>query len=177
MKTIAFLLLALTTCFCARVQVFVTQRSSILFFSDAPLEDIKAENKKVESAIDLSSGIIEFRVSMKEFEFDKSLMRQHFNEKYVHTSKYPHAFFRGNVEGLSVQSGQRQVKAVGKLTLHGVTRDVAVAGTLDVQPGSLRIRAKFLLRLEDYEVPRPQLLWQNIAEEVEVTLDLTYKPQ
>lgn len=31
-----------------------------------------------------------------------------------------------------------------------------------------------MVRLEDYGIAIPQLLWQNIAEEVKVTIRLTY---
>ena len=36
--------------------------------------------------------------------------------------------------------------------------------------------SKFKVKLEEYSITRPQLLWQNIAEEVEVSLDFTFKP-
>jgi hypothetical protein len=163
--------------FCSHAQVYMANKSSIVFFSDAAIEDIKGENSKVESALDLGSGAIEFRVTMKEFVFDKSLMRQHFNEKYVHSEKYPVATFRGTITGMPPASGTQPVTATGKMMLHGITRDVSVAGTLEFQPGSARVSARFMIRLEDYDIPRPQILWKNIAEEVEVTVDITYKAQ
>jgi hypothetical protein len=36
---------------------------------------------------------------------------------------------------------------------------------------------KFLVRLEDHQITIPKLMWQNIAEEVEVTVQFTYKAQ
>jgi len=177
MKLFFFVAVVCANTFTAQAQIYVASQSSITFFSDAAIEDIKAENSKVESALDLSSGVIEFRITMKDFVFNKSLMRQHFNEKYVHSEKYPHATFQGKIERVSAVPGSYTTAATGKLVLHGVTRELTVPGTVDVQSGQIRILASFPIRLEDYNIPRPQILWQNIAEEVEVKVDITYKPQ
>ena len=177
MRLFFFVAVVCATTFTAQAQIYVASQSSITFFSDAAIEDIKAENRKVESALDLGSGVIEFRITMKDFVFNKSLMRQHFNEKYVHSEKYPHATFQGKIERVSTVPGSYTTTATGKLVLHGVTRDVTATGTVDVQPGQVRILSSFMIRLVDYNIPRPQVLWQNIAEEVEVKVDITYKPQ
>jgi hypothetical protein len=41
----------------------------------------------------------------------------------------------------------------------------------------LSMKTKFIVKLADYDIEIPQLLWQNIAEQVEVTGDFVYKPQ
>jgi hypothetical protein len=35
----------------------------------------------------------------------------------------------------------------------------------------------FMIKLADYKIKIPQILWQNIAEQVEVTVNLIYKPR
>jgi polyisoprenoid-binding protein YceI len=67
------------------------------------------------------------------------------------------------------------VRAQGKLTIHGVTKGVDVPGTIEIQGQKILMKSKFMVVLEDYQVTRPQLLWQNIAEQVEVTVEFTYK--
>jgi hypothetical protein len=37
-------------------------------------------------------------------------------------------------------------------------------------------KAKFIIHLNDYKIKIPKLLWQNIAEDVEVTVEFIYKP-
>ena len=39
-----------------------------------------------------------------------------------------------------------------------------------------RLKAKFMVKLEDYKVKIPSVVFQNIAEEVEVTLEFIMKP-
>ena len=39
----------------------------------------------------------------------------------------------------------------------------------------MKMKAKFMVKLVDYKIKIPQLLWKNIAEEVEVTVEFNYK--
>jgi polyisoprenoid-binding protein YceI len=116
-------------------------------------------------------------VPVKDFVFKKSLMQEHFNEKYMETDKFPKASFQGRVAGVTAEgSGPQSGRALGKLTIHGVTRDVDVPGTFEKRGDRIFISAKFMVTLEDYDVKRPQVLWKNIAESVEVTVDFILRP-
>ena len=158
-------------------QKFISETSSVSFYSKATIEDIAARNEKSMSMYDAGTGDIAFSVPVKDFVFEKSLMQEHFNEKYMETEKYPKATFQGNIKGYAAGvAGPQPVRAAGKLTLHGVTRDVDVPGTLEMKNDRILLNAKFVVRLDDYKVKRPQVLWKNIAEAVEVTLDFTLKP-
>ncbi len=162
---------------CFAQKYFVTE-GYISFYSSAPLEDIKAENRKVTSLFNSVTGDIAFSVPINQFQFEKKLMQEHFNEKYLESDKYPRSTFSGKVLGYdpSVSSIQ-DVLARGKLTIHGVARDVQIPGTIENKNGVLMVKSKFMIRLADYNINIPKLVWQNIAEQVEVTVDLTYKPQ
>jgi hypothetical protein len=54
---------------------------------------------------------------------------------------------------------------------------VEVRGTAEKQGSVIALKSVFMVRLEDYKVKIPQLMWQNIAEQVEVTVDVRFKPQ
>lgn len=69
------------------------------------------------------------------------------------------------------------VTAAGKLTIHGVTQEVEIPGTISRTAQNLIAKATFMIKLADYNIKIPQLLWQKIAEQVEVTVEFTYKPQ
>jgi YceI-like domain len=157
-------------------QKFTTESGVISFFSDASIEDISAQNASVGSIFDTASGDIVFMVPIKDFQFDKRLMREHFNEKYMETHKFPKASFKGKVTGYqSGKSETQQVKVIGKLTMHGVTRDLETPGTIEFQTGKLIAKSKFMIKLADYNISVPQIVWQNIAEQVEVNVAFTYK--
>lgn len=162
----------------ATAQYYTTEKSFISFYSDAPIEDIKAENVKAVSLFNTSNGDLAFSVPIKEYQFKKSLMQEHFNEKYMESEKYPKSTFQGKVHGFNPQTkGIQQVSALGKLTIHGVTKDVNIKGTIEKLADKLSMKSSFIVKLEDYNIVVPQLLRNNIAEQVEVTIDFVFKPQ
>jgi len=172
------LILLMTIQYQAAAQKFVLDKSLISFFSDAAIEDISAQNKKASSIFNTSTTDIVFSVPISEFQFEKSLMQEHFNEKYMETDKFPKAVFQGKIVGFNLSDGnEQQVKALGKLTIHGVTKDIEVPGTIQKKGDNISMKTKFMVKLEDYKIAIPQLLWQNIAEQVEVSVDFVFKPQ
>jgi hypothetical protein len=158
-------------------QKFTTEKGQISFFSDAPIEDIEAINTVVGSLFNSSNGEIVYILKMRDFIFPKALMREHFNEKYMESEKYPKGTFQGKIVGfLTQETGAQKVRAVGKLSIHGVTHDIDVPGTIENVNGKLHMKSKFMVKLADYNIKIPTIVWQNIAEEVEVRIDFIYKP-
>lgn len=161
----------------ANAQKFTAEKGQITFFSDAAIEDIEAVNTVVGSLFNGTTGEIVYIMKIRDFQFHKALMREHFNEKYMESEKFPKSIFQGKVVGFVANAtGVQKVKALGKLTIHGVTRDVDVPGTMEQLNGKLLLRSKFVVKLKDYGIKIPTLVWQNIAEEVEVSVDFRYKP-
>jgi polyisoprenoid-binding protein YceI len=104
-------------------------------------------------------------------------MREHFNEKYLESEKFPKSTFQGKIVGYNPGvGGEQKVKAVGKLSLHGITKDIDVPGTIVLSNGKLIMKSNFPVKLSDYNIKIPTIVWQNIAEQVEVRIDFTYKP-
>ncbi len=156
-------------------QKYAATKSVVSFYSHATIEDIKAANTTSIGLADLSSSTVAFSISIKDFVFDKKLMQEHFNEKYMESEKYPKATFQGKIEGFDAATkGPQNVKAIGKMTMHGVTKDVELTGTMEATTETtLSIASTFIVKLEDYKIKIPQVLWQNIAEEIEVKVDFT----
>ncbi len=171
---------ALLLIFCAPVQAFAQHKygvesSRLTFFSDGAIEDIRAVNTRVTSIFDATRGDIAMLVRIKDFQFEKKLMQVHFNEKFLESEKYPKSTFIGNVTGFDPQkSGVQRVMATGRLLIHGVAREIKVPGTLELRDNVLHLKTKFKIKLADYEITIPQIVWQNIAEEVELDLNITF---
>lgn len=161
----------------AIAQKFTAEKTYVKFFSDAAIEDITAENTKASSIYNEATGDVVFSIPIKEFEFEKSLMKEHFNEKYMETEQYPKATFQGKISGYqSSGAGEQKATATGKMTIHGVDQNVTINGTIENVKGAPKMKAKFMVKLADYKIKIPQLLWKNIAEEVEVTVEFNFKP-
>ena len=69
-------------------QMYKASSSKVHFYSSAPIEDIEASNEKGSSVIDLSNGEVAFSIPVNQFSFEKSLMKEHFNENYLESDKY-----------------------------------------------------------------------------------------
>ncbi len=176
MKKLIFFLLVVSS-FNSAAQKFIVEKSFVSFYSHAAIEDITAENKNANSIFNSETAEVVFSIPVKEFKFAKALMEEHFNEKYMESEKFPKATFQGKVTGFKKDiTGAQEVKAQGKLLVHGVTKEVEIPGTLEVVGGKIKLQSKFIVKLADYNVTLPQLMWQNIAEQVDVTLEFTYKP-
>lgn len=158
-------------------QSYQSQQAAITFFSKAAIEDIAATNFNATSFFNTETGEIEFLVQMNGFQFERSLMQQHYNEKFMETAQYPIASFVGEVMGFkSVMRGKPQVSAKGKLTIHGQTREVETKGSMTIVNEIITISSSFTIRLEDYKIKTPKLLWQSVTESVEVKIEFTYVP-
>jgi polyisoprenoid-binding protein YceI len=157
-------------------QKYMTRNGHIRFFSSAPLEDIEARNKQVNAALDTESGDFVFRVLIRSFEFEKALMQEHFNENYLESHKFPNASFQGKVTNLSeidfTKDGAYEATVEGKLTIHGVTNDIVKKGTFTVKDGVIEGFSKFDVKVADYDIKIPSAVTDNIAENIEVTVDV-----
>ena len=174
------ILLPLLFFFCARAEAqnrYYADKSLVTFFSDGVIEDIRATNNTVTSIFDLTKMDVAFLVKVKDFQFEKKLMQVHFNEKYMETEKFPKSTFVGSITGFNpARSGVQHVTASGKLFIHGISKEVKIPGTLEKKGSNLLLRSKFMLKLADFNITIPQIIWNNVAEDVEMELDFTYNP-
>ena len=159
---------------------FYTKTGKINFYSKAPLEDIEAKNKTVTAVVDSKSGAIQFQVQMRGFEFEKEMMQKHFNDNYVESSKYPKSEFKGTITNNSeinyTKDGTYTAKVKGKLTLHGVTKDVETTGTLKVAGGKIDANSTFNILLSDYNIKIPAVVKDKVSNNVKIVVSCLLEP-
>ena len=156
--------------------LYKSKNGKIKFFSEAPLENIEATTEQATSVLNAATGEIAFAIPIKSFGFEKSLMQEHFNENYLESDKYPQATFAGKFEGkIDMQSTAEQTLTVkGKFTIHGVTQQRSIPVTLKMEKDGLSGYSKFKVKVADHKIEIPSLVFQNIAEVVEVTIQVKY---
>jgi len=152
-------------------QKFLGSNGQIVFFSEAPLEDISAINNNVSAVFDANTNDLVFQLKVSDFIFRKSLMQEHFNENYLESDIYPNSTFLGKVT--DNKNGSATVK--GNLTIHGITNNIKVNGGMIQNKESIIISAKFTVKLEDYSIKVPTLVMYKIAEEIEITVNIELK--
>ncbi len=166
----------------ASAQKFFTKSGKIEFdatTSSSP-EKIEGVNKTATCVLDSKSGALQFSVLMKGFAFERALMEEHFNENYVESNKFPRAEFKGTVANNDAvnytKDGTYNVTVKGKLTLHGVTKDVETTGKLTVQGGKISATASFPVLLADYDVTIPGLVADKVAKTAKIGVTCALEP-
>lgn len=175
-------IIAILFCYCltfslSAQDLFNAVKGEVSFFSKAPIEDIKAENTQAASVINIASSQIAIVIPIRNFHFEKELMEEHFNEKYLESDKFPMASFKGLVlDSDSVfLEGNHNAIAKGILSIHGVEKEVELMGTISRIENVMTLNCEFKVALKDFNIVIPKLLFQNIAEIIDVKLSLEYK--
>ncbi len=161
--------------------VYKTNTGNISFFSRTPIEDIAAENHKVKTAFSSVNGKLQFSVLIKDFEFEKALMQEHFNENYMESTKYPKATFNGIIEDINIvevsKNGTYTSKVSGKLTIKNVTKEVSATATFSVKGDIVNAKAVFNVNPSDYNVKIPRAVINKISDNIKISIDADYTHQ
>ena len=160
---------------------YMTRNGLIRFEAEGPIkDDIKAVNNQGGCVFDAGTGDILFKIPIKSFVFKKALMQEHFNENYMESHKFPTAELKGKIEGYSgailQKPGVQPVMVSGKMTLHGVTRDIRERGTLEVKEGKILLRSDFGVALADYGINIPKMVEDKLAKVAQVNLSIDLAP-
>ena len=176
---IAALLLSVIS-YSITAQKLVSSKTHFKFFSSTAAEDIEANNYKTVGTIETSTGEIVFSVPMQSFEFEKSLMQEHFNSKnFLDTKSNPKAKLVGKITDLSLvdfgTDGSYNIVVQGELTINGVAQPIKEEATIMVNDGKVALETVFNITLVDYEIAfekgKPST---NIAKVIEVTAKANY---
>ncbi len=155
-------------------QKVMTKTGQASFFSKAPMEDIEAHNQNVVAILDLNKQEVAVKLLIKQFNFENSLMQEHFNENYMESDKFPSATFTGSIvdgpEILLVQAGEYEVNIAGELEIHGVKNPLETKATLIVHDGKISVKTNFQVTTADYKIKIPKLVIKNIAETIDIKL-------
>ncbi len=177
MKTV-FLTTALSiSCIFAFAQsTFVSKNVKADFFSKTAIEDISAKNTTGTSVYLPNKGDIQFSLGIKAFTFPIALMQEHFNENYMESDKFPTASFKGKLDKVIDLSkdGEYDVKATGKLLIHGVEKDRIIDGKVIVKNGIPSMTTSFKVKCVDHDIDIPKIVTAKIAESLDVNVATTY---
>lgn len=161
-------------------QLYMTKNALVSFHSHTWLEDVDAVNSNAYAVIDMRKKNIAFSMMVKEFSFKKKLMQEHFNENYVESNKFPKAEFKGTITNNAdidyTKDGSYTARVKGKMTIHGVTKDVETSGTIKVDGGKLDSKATFNLLLSDYDIKIPSVVKDKISNNIKITVDCKMEP-
>jgi polyisoprenoid-binding protein YceI len=176
MKKFIFSVLAFSLVLTASAQKYFTKDAKVAFdaTSTTSPEKIAAVNPKGTLVIDMATGKMESAILVKGFHFEQALMEEHFNENYMESNKFAKATFAGDVVDYKkainlTKDGDYTAVVKGKLTMHGVTKDVETKGTFTVKSGKLTaVKANFKAPLADYKIDIPSVVKDKITKDAKI---------
>lgn len=156
--------------------VYTCKAVKISIFSKAPLEDIDAVSAKGVSVFNAATGDLAFSIPIKSLTFQKSLMQEHFNENYMESDKFPQAVFKGKIQEKidPAKDGTYPINVTGTLEVHGVKQNRTIPGKLVISGGSVSMSSTFNVLCKDHNIEIPKLVFQKIAETIQVQVSAVY---
>jgi len=152
----------------------------IEFISDAPLERVTASTDQCAGVLDLKQRSFAMQVPVRSFQgFNSPLQREHFNENYLESTKFPNMTFQGRIiESTDLsKAGTYRIRAKGEFTIHGVMRERIIECVCVVTDTGLRVTAQFNVDLEDHAIRVPRVVQPKVASTVQVQVDLRFGPK
>lgn len=101
-------------------------------------------------------------------------------DNYLETKKYPFAEFVGNLEQINseMQCKNTNIKANGKFKIHGVEKQVNIFGNItQINQSEIKVEAQFTIKMTDYKIDIPKLVFYELAETQEITINILLKRQ
>ncbi len=155
---------------------FASKKGTIKFVSKAQLELIQATSGQLQGILDPATNQFAFLIDIKSFQgFNSGLQRQHFNDNYMESDKFPVAKFSGKIiEQVNYTlDNSIEVRAKGELEIHGQKQVRIIKSKITVKGNQVTIQTQFLVPLSDHNITIPKIVNQKIATEIEVDVNTT----
>ncbi|MFM7748319.1 MAG: YceI family protein, partial [Bacteroidota bacterium] len=129
---------------------YMTRTGSANFVADGIIkDDVAAKTNTVTAVLDPNTGQVQVRIPINSFVFRKALMQEHFNENYLESHQFPFANFKGQVAdwdaSMMQKSGNQKINFIGKLEIHGISKDVVEPGTMELSGGQIRMSTDLMV--------------------------------
>jgi len=139
-----------------------------------PLHVIDAKSTAAEYRVELDPTTKEIKtvaaqVDVTTFDSGNSNRDSHAME-VVEALSYPDVLFTST----SVLQKDDSLFVTGKLTFHGVTKDITMAGTTQWAPNRLDVHGAFDIGLTEFKIDRPSLLMIPVEDKLSFTLSAAF---
>ncbi|HKO75803.1 MAG TPA: YceI family protein [Flavobacterium sp.] len=152
-----------------------TSKCTIYFEASVPLfEAVEAKNDVVDCILIPDKSQITFTAIIKNFQFKRDLMKEHFNSNYMESDRYSKAIFKGVIEKFDlkiVTETEKVFQIKGKLTIHGQTRMIIVNAKIKKVNNGIQINSHFTLNTDDFNIEIPSIVIAKISKNVNTQID------
>jgi len=149
--------------------------TSVTYLLTHPLHHIESTSKEIDCRIEIDAAKKEIKsvstqIDVTTFNSGNSNRDSHAME-VIDAITYPDVVFSST----SVVQNGDSVQATGKLTFHGVTKDIVIAAATKWSPNRLEVNGAFNLSLTEFKVERPSLLMIKSDDTLKFSLIVIFK--
>lgn len=159
-----------------------SKNNLVTFISDAPFEDIEGVTNNIDGYIfwagndTLNSSDFYFEVGLNNLDTGIGLRNRHMRDNYLETGKYPTAKYRGKLSEIKKNGeNEYEIKTTGKFFIHGSEKEVSIIGKITVTENLYHVQCKFEIKLTDFKIKVPKLMFMKISEIIDLRLDFYLK--
>jgi polyisoprenoid-binding protein YceI len=178
-KSIVFLLLwGMLGLHAAEYQVDKNAVNMVKFFSEATVESFTGSTAQIDGYVlwngddpTLESELY-FEVPLTTIDTGIGLRNRHMRDNYLHTDQFPLAIYTGKLSRYEKQNDSTyDVLVEGKMKMHGEENPISAHGTVIHSDKGLRVTALFAIKLTDFKIKIPQLMFMKISETIRLEVD------
>ena len=158
-------------------QVYSTTDGHANFHAKMPLNTYMGKSDQLQGSINFETGKVAFKLPVKSIETDKDKRDEHMYE-LLEVEKNPNVLFDGKLmdDFNFDKKGNQTVKVSGNFTLAGTTRQITVPLELVlVSEGTIQLKASWSLLITDYGLERPSIVFIQVNDEHDLSVDAVLK--
>ena len=158
-------------------QVYSTTDGLANFQAKMPLNTYMGRSDQLQGSINFETGKVAFKLPVKSIKTDKDKRDEHMYE-LLEAEKNPNVLFDGKLidEFNFDKKGNQTVKVRGDFTLAGTTRQITVPLELVlVSEGTIQLKASWSLLITDYGLERPSIVFIQVNDEHDLSVDAVLK--
>lgn len=158
-------------------QSYKTESGHVEFESSVPLHSFTGTSDHLVGKISLPDSIVDFYVDLNTLDTGVGKRDRDMLET-LEAEKHPFAEFYGKlVSDFNPEISRPQnVTVEGEFTVHGVTNQVTIEGTLQKVPEGLKVEASWTLNMKDYNIKPPGILFYRVSEKIDISVSATIPP-
>ena len=116
-----------------------------------------------------------FHVDFQTLETGIGLRDRHMRRDYLQVDK-GEDFSTATFSDLRIEKLDGKTTFTGTLRLHGQSRQISGTAELQRRDGSIRVEARFPLRMSEFQIPIPAYLGVGVRDEMQASVTLTAVP-
>lgn len=161
----------------SQAQSFKTESGHAEFESEVPLHSFVGTSENLVGKISLQDSTVDFYLDLTTLNTGNDKRDKDMRET-LETDKYPFAEFYGKlVSSFDANINKVQnVKVQGKFTIHNVSKEVTIEGTLERTDDGLSVVADWTLNMTDYNIKPPGILFYRVDEKIDIKIEALLKP-